>query len=164
MLFRSESFFFLDLDKDKDKDKNKDKDKDKNKDRGYIRGIPLPDGSSAFEPDKGMSRAEVAQIIANVSMQYDQGSKYANKFKDIKEKAWYSSVVGFASEKGIIKGFPNRTFRPLSEITREEFAAMVVRFSGIDIDKVLKEKGVKKQDPNTSEYHIDYPFSDIAGL
>ena len=41
---------------------------------------------------------------------------------------------------------------------------MVVRFSGIDIDKVLKEKGVKKQDPNTSEYHIDYPFSDIAGL
>ncbi len=164
VIVKEEPFFFLDLDKDKDKDKNKDKDKDKNKDRGYIRGIPLPDGSSAFEPDKGMSRAEVAQIIANVSMQYDQGSKYANKFKDIKEKAWYSSVVGFASEKGIIKGFPNGTFRPLSEITREEFAAMVVRFSGIDIDKVLKEKGVKKQDPNTSEYHIDYPFSDIAGL
>lgn len=127
----------------------------------YVKGIMQKDGSMIFAPEKGITRAEVAQLIANISTDFETGKKYAGKFADVGGDEWFADAVNFAAEKGIIKGKGENKFAPMDNITREEFAAMVIRYAGIDVDKFLREKSVKYLNYKTREYEIDYPFTDI---
>ncbi|HZD60627.1 MAG TPA: S-layer homology domain-containing protein [Anaerolineae bacterium] len=47
-------------------------------------------------------------------------------FTDVPADAWYESSVDALVAKSIISGYPDGTFRPLNNITRAEFAKMVI--------------------------------------
>ncbi|MBE9182494.1 S-layer homology domain-containing protein [Oculatella sp. LEGE 06141] len=47
------------------------------------------------------------------------------EFTDIPEDFWASEAIEELVDQGVIKGFPNREFRPNQPITRAEFAVMV---------------------------------------
>ncbi len=55
------------------------------------------------------------------------------KFKDSKEISWAAEAIEFLGKNNIINGYEDGTFKPDLEVTREEFAAMLIRaFSQID--------------------------------
>lgn len=77
-----------------------------------------------FRPDNSITRAEFAKIIA-VFIQTDIPNKSA-KFTDTKTH-WSERYIAFLSEKDIIKGYDNYTFRPDTFITRAEAITVINR-------------------------------------
>lgn len=43
-------------------------------------------------------------------------------FKDVKETDWFHKAVKWAKDKGILKGYPDGTFKPNEPLTRAEYA------------------------------------------
>lgn len=87
--------------------------------KGIINGYP--DGT--FRPQRGITRAEFAKIVARAFHLDPQGTP---KFKDAKDH-WARSHISALTERGIIKGYPDGTFRPDNRINRAEMIAMVIR-------------------------------------
>ena len=52
-----------------------------------------------------------------------------NTFADVKDGAWYTDAVIWASQNGIVNGVGKDRFAPDRDITREQMAAMLLRYS-----------------------------------
>ena len=52
--------------------------------------------------------------------------KYSNRFKDMDSAPWARNAVGYLFAKGIVNGKTDDTFAPDDNITREEFAKLLV--------------------------------------
>ena len=50
-------------------------------------------------------------------------------FPDVPADEWYTEYVDFCTEKGIVNGFEDGTFRPGRAITRQEMAAILYRYA-----------------------------------
>lgn len=62
-------------------------------------------------------------------------------FKDVVAGAWYENVVLWAQEKGIVKGYPDGTFKPNNNITRAQLTSVVQNLASegyIDVDIPLE--------------------------
>ncbi len=57
-------------------------------------------------------------------------------FDDISSVAWAREGILYLSEKNIINGYEDNTFRPNNAITREEFVAIIVRAFEVDGESV----------------------------
>lgn len=55
-----------------------------------------------------------------------------NEFSDIKDIAWAKDAINKLGKKGIINGKGDNLFAPYDNITREEFASILVRLLGVD--------------------------------
>lgn len=89
-----------------------------------------------FQPDRDITRAEFAALLVR-SLGVSLNGSAVGKFSDVGSADWYASVVGAASDAGLINGYPDGTFGPNRSITRAEMAAMMVRalnFAGEDTD------------------------------
>lgn len=84
--------------------------------------------SGTFRPDSSVTRAEVAQLLYNISGASGAGT---NKFSDVSSDKWYYNAVTTLTDDGVISGYTDGSFRPDNEITRAEFVAMVVRYAGL---------------------------------
>lgn len=93
----------------------------------YVKGV----GEGQFAPLNSMSRAEAAAMLARLTDGFEDKA-YENTFSDVAEGQWYYNYVTFAAGKGIITGYEGGAFRPEQKVTREEFAAMLCRFMGIE--------------------------------
>ena len=94
----------------------------------YISGYP--DGT--FGPEISMTRAEVAAVMARtLTVKMDSEKTYSLNYSDTDPNAWYASYVGFLSELGVLSGYPDGTFRPDAQISREEFVTMVIKVDGL---------------------------------
>ncbi|MBQ7474549.1 MAG: S-layer homology domain-containing protein, partial [Clostridia bacterium] len=88
---------------------------------GYVYENGLMKGTSAkaFSPDETLDRAMFITIIGRlVGAENDKPSP----FSDTEPDTWYSPYVAWAADLGIVKGFPDGTFRPYEAITREQMA------------------------------------------
>ena len=84
---------------------------------------------STFRPENSATRAECVIVLTRMHKDYDSKKKYQTPpFVDVLKNAWYINELGFAYEKGFIKGFSDGTFKPDDFITRAEFAVMVSRY------------------------------------
>ncbi len=54
-------------------------------------------------------------------------------FSDVEDDFWAKSYIEMMNEKGIIKGYDDNTFKPYAEVTREEFAKMMVLSVGLEL-------------------------------
>ena len=79
----------------------------------------------------------------------------AMAFPDVEASYWAAPQIEELSEKGVIVGYPDGTFRPDENVTRAEFAAMAIRALGQEHTKVVQP--VEFMDVN-SEY---WAYSDI---
>lgn len=107
----------------------------------YMKGYP----DKTFGPDKPMTRAEVTMMFARLLKERpEKGRKYIMPYKDIYENDWYAYAVTFMSEKKLVSGYPDGTFKPNAPITRAEFASIASRFDSL-VDKAdLKFSDVSK--------------------
>lgn len=56
-------------------------------------------------------------------------------FSDVPRSHWAYKEITEMAAKGIIAGYDNRTFRPNNEVTRAEFAKIMIAAADVDIDK-----------------------------
>ena len=107
----------------------------------YMKGYP----DKTFGPDKAMTRAEVTMMFARLLKERpEKGRKYIMPYKDIHENDWYAYAVTFMSEKKLVSGYPDGTFKPNAPITRAEFASIASRFDSLADKSDLKFSDVSK--------------------
>ena len=100
----------------------------KAKDNGYMEGV----AAGVFAPDRAMTRAEFAQVVANMAGvgKAGIGETYPTKFSDVPADAWYAKAIEWASRYGIVNGTSETTFEPNGTVTREQIATMLYRYAG----------------------------------
>ena len=95
----------------------------------YMKGYP----DKTFGPDQEMTRAEATMMFARLLKDRPEANKtYIMPYKDLDKDEWYAYAVSFMSEKKIINGYPDGTFRPDAKITRAEFATIAAKFDKLE--------------------------------
>lgn len=96
---------------------------------GYMSGIG---GTTRFDPNKSMTRAQMAAVLYNMAGSPSVNPSIVNKFSDCSSSEWYAKAVAWAVKKGIFSGYgPNATaFGPNNNITREQAAVVLWRYTG----------------------------------
>jgi hypothetical protein len=85
------------------------------------------DGHGAFNPNGNITRAQLVKILCGAyGTEHSQGSS----FLDVDEQEWYAPYIEGAYAAGKIFG-NGAYFHPNDEITREDMAVMIYRFSGM---------------------------------
>lgn len=79
-----------------------------------------------FAPDGQVTRAEFAALLIR-TLGLAETKPAAPSFKDVAPGDWYYGAVETARAAGLVGGYPDGTFRPQANITREEIASMVHR-------------------------------------
>ena len=103
------------------------------------KGIMSGDTSGKFMPKKSVTRAEVAQVIANIIGKKSQSAKAV---KDVDSDKWYANAVQTVLENKIFTQDEKGNFRPQSKITRAELFVVIARFKGIEPLEDAKAKEV----------------------
>ncbi|MTV48290.1 hypothetical protein GJ688_04740 [Heliobacillus mobilis] len=86
---------------------------------GYMNGYP--DGT--FRPNQPISREEMASLVSRVRHLPD-GNR--GSFIDV-EDGWAKKSINAASSIGVIKGYPDGTFHPKTNVTRGEAVTLINR-------------------------------------
>ncbi|MDO5708260.1 MAG: S-layer homology domain-containing protein [Andreesenia angusta] len=114
-------------------------------------------GDNTFKPDINMSRGEASKIMIGVLNINPDGSE--SDFADLGKGHWAYSYVSYLSNKGIINGYGDKTFRPNSSISRAELAKISYG--------ILKEKSIlnnsKKYFKDSSNHWASDEISSLAG-
>ena len=91
---------------------------------GYMNGV----SDTGFEPNGRMTRAMLAKVLHNMEKNPSHSAK--SKFSDVKSGQWYTDSILWAAEMGIVDGYGNGSFGVNDNITREQLAVMLWRYSG----------------------------------
>jgi peptide/nickel transport system substrate-binding protein len=94
-------------------------------DAGVIAGFP--DGT--FKPLDPVTRAQFAKLVA-VAMNLSSTGFTQSTFSDVAPDHWALGFIEAAVAKGWILGYPDGTFGPEKNITREEMATLMIRVLG----------------------------------
>ncbi len=81
-----------------------------------------PDGS--FRPEKSVTRAEMATILARIIEEnYESGPS----FSDVGKTHWAREEIIALAQSGVLEGYPDGSFRPENKINRGETAVILER-------------------------------------
>lgn len=99
---------------------------------GLIEGYP----DQTFRPENPVTRAELATLLVRAKgIKIPEGS--ANKvFKDVKPDFWAAKYIEIAQNEGLIKGYPDRTFRPNNKISKVEGIVVMARFDQLRLAEI----------------------------
>lgn len=92
-------------------------------DRGIMQGV----GDNRFDPEGGLTRAQVATILYRLEKDTLPKVAEAVSFRDVRKGDWFYEAVCWASETQVIGGYEDHTFRPNQLASREEVVTMIVR-------------------------------------
>lgn len=101
-------------------------------DNKIMKGYPEGD----FEPNDSITRAELTAVVSR----YKNLNQGENKFEDSKNH-WAEDYIGYASTAGYIVGYPDGTFKPDKNVSREEAVTMINRMLGRKVD----DEGINNQ-------------------
>lgn len=108
--------------------------------KGIIKGV----SHSKFDPEGSLNRAMCMAILHRLD---DNKISTEGTFdlKDITQGSWYEADCKWAIEKGIMKGYPDGSYKPLKDLTNEEFLCLLARlakdkFELVNTGKVKAEK------------------------
>jgi hypothetical protein len=98
-------------------------------------GIANGEGDSSFLPGKQITREEMAAILVNALSKQNEAKASMGAqtgfTDDANISSWANGSVAVAVNVGLIKGYPDNTFRPEGDATRAEACAMINSFLGI---------------------------------
>ncbi|WP_432357354.1 S-layer homology domain-containing protein [Sporosarcina sp. UB5] len=90
---------------------------------------------SKFNPNKAVTRGEFASYLAR-ALDLPPSTKYT--FKDLKANSGLTIEIQNAAGAGLLSGYPDGTFKPNDNITRQQMAGMIYkafRYMGLPIQK-----------------------------
>lgn len=94
-------------------------------------GIMTGDEKGNFNPDKTVTRAEMAAIVCRM-LGETEGLTTSEEFTDVPTGHWANAYISKAAELGIVNGDGNGHFMPSDSVTYEQAVTMVVRAAGWD--------------------------------
>ncbi|CDQ18930.1 5'-nucleotidase C-terminal domain-containing protein [Halobacillus karajensis] len=107
----------------------------------YEAGVVNGYDDGTFSPADPVTRAQAAKMMAKI-LDLDTAPS-GSYFSDVPEEAWYAGSVYALHEAGYIDGVGNGKFAPDKEITRAEFAELIV-----DAYEIERKE-------------VDHPFEDV---
>ena len=116
-------------------------------DTGVLGGM----GNSQFNPTGTMTRAQAAQVFANLFAL--KSTKGALTFTDVTPDKWYADAIAKVTAAGIMNGVGNGKMNPDEPITREQFFVMFARAIGLEEQDTTS--GVKSDGALWSEGYIN---------
>jgi hypothetical protein len=102
-----------------------------------------PDGT--FKPEGNITRAEICTLLMKTKG-LTVKKLTRRTFKDVPVTHWAAGYIAEAVRGGVVKGYPDGTFRPNGLITRAEGVATIARFAKLPAARVLES-----------------PFTDVPG-
>ncbi len=85
-------------------------------------------GPDQFQPDKTVTRAEVAAFLVRVlGLSPSASGEHNSTFNDVGAADWFAGAVQTASAMKLVEGYGDGSFRPGEAVTRQELAVMVHR-------------------------------------
>ena len=89
-----------------------------------------------FQPDKTVNRVEALKMLM-LAFNAGTGPSQQLTFTDTNNSEWYSTTLGTAVNKGIVKGYDDGTFRPSSTVNKAEYLKMLFRTNSIEYTDTL---------------------------
>lgn len=90
-------------------------------------GIMQGDTSGNFNPDKYVTRAQMAAIICRMLGETENLTTDGSRFTDVPASYWANGYIIKAASLGIINGYQDGSFKPNNTVTYEQALAMVIR-------------------------------------
>ena len=91
------------------------------------RSLMVGTGVGTFSPGMSCSRAQIVQILYNLSGDKTDYGNYYLPFNDVPTGAWYYDAVAWAYD--IVSGTSESTFAPNDVITREQMAVILYGYT-----------------------------------
>ena len=91
--------------------------------RGLMKGV----AADRFAPDGTLDRAMLVTILFR--LEGEPAVSGGNTYSDVAAGSWYEPAVRWADANGIVSGYGNGSFGPGDSITREQMAAMLMRYA-----------------------------------
>ena len=85
--------------------------------------------ATTFEPNTPITRGMVVTVLFRAES--DPAVNKSVPFADVKADSYYANAVIWAEQNGIVTGTSETTFAPNDNITREQLAAIMLRFADI---------------------------------
>lgn len=80
----------------------------------------------SFAPEDSMTRAMVVTVLYRYNYAPETA---APTFSDVEMQSWYTDAISWAAENGIVGGIGNNRFDPNGNVTREQLAAILYRYT-----------------------------------
>ena len=115
------------------------------------KGIVNGTGDTTFEPETGLTRAMIVQILYNV---YGKGEIVSNSpFTDLTQD-WYVNAINWAAKNEIVSGITDTEFAPNMPATREQTIVILARAATRLKIFIQPVRGLQKftDDAQISEY------------
>ena len=93
------------------------------------RSLMVGTGVGTFSPGMNCSRAQIVQILYNLSGDKTDYSRYYLPFTDVAPGAWYYDAVAWAYTNNVVSGTSETTFAPNDVITREQMAVILYGYT-----------------------------------
>ena len=116
--------------------------------QSWIKGYP----DNTFHPSATLSRADFVTMLARLSGEEIPACDTA-PFPDVPAAKYYAQSVAWAVQSGILSGFPDGTFHPTENVTREQMAHIMRLY--------LQHKGMDVSDIDGA---VDAEIADLAAI
>ena len=93
------------------------------------RSLMVGTGVGTFSPGMNCSRAQIVQILYNLSGDKTDYGNYYLPFTDVAPGAWYYDAVAWAYFNNVVSGTSETTFAPNDVITREQMAVILYGYT-----------------------------------
>ena len=93
------------------------------------RSLMVGTGAGTFSPGMNCSRAQIVQILYNLSGDKTDYGNYYLPFTDVAPGAWYYDAVAWAYFNNVVAGTSATTFAPNDVITREQMAVILYGYT-----------------------------------
>ncbi|MET3546949.1 hypothetical protein ABID47_003565 [Paenibacillus favisporus] len=97
-------------------------------------GIVKGNASGLFQAERSLTRAEMAQMMANLADLSELATGEARHFTDITDSYWAKDIIGQAAASGLLEGRDESRFAPNEPVTRAEAVTMILRLLGTDLE------------------------------
>ena len=125
----------------------------------YINGYP--DGT--FRPEREVTREEAAALMVNALGIGTTNGASSSPYYDVEPVRWSAPHILKATEEGFVTGYPDGSFRPGQEMTRAEFAALVVTIMrGYGMLTQADKSAIAFPDVPSDEWYAEYVYEAAA--
>ena len=93
------------------------------------RSLMVGTGVGTFSPGMNCSRAQIVQILYNLSGDKTDYGNYYLPFTDVAPGTWYYDAVAWAYDNDVVSGTSATTFAPNDVITREQMAVILYGYT-----------------------------------
>ncbi|OPY58087.1 MAG: Cellulosome-anchoring protein precursor [Pelotomaculum sp. PtaU1.Bin035] len=105
-----------------------------------------PDGS--FRPADSITRAEVAELLIRAGKLDEGRVPDTRTYGDVGPGHWAYATIERAAQAGLIKGYPDQTFRPEAPVSRAEACALLLRLANKQVPDTPLDETVTDIDPS----------------